>query len=428
MAKVWIACIIILAILPYHLIDKHITLHGLLILLLFIGSFCIGAVSIASKITTLHSPSRIDFSATERMLATAGIITVVAMIFDIRDKNVFDLSEAYDLRSDQASALLEGGASASTLGFQIGFLTYPAAYVYLVRAIIFDRQLNIPRIVAFGVLPILITTVAMGGRSPLLYAILISLFSLGSRRLFMRSQYCENLKHRRPRFLVPLIICAILVGAMYYFIAVFFTRAEGLGGASGMFLVAEQLWGVGFQGHGADLMRQILGDGVTYIIFVFGWYIVQGLVMASYIFDNYEGPVQFGVYGIDLISAVVRRVDGLLVARNFDSLQQLGTYGFFPSAFGSLYVDLWYFGISACAIWGALAGLVYQQIKCGRDSRWLLCAPFVTSGIVFSFINTPIGFSNGLVTHMWFIAAFLTARLQSRKPFRRRSESILAQT
>jgi len=31
-------------------------------------------------------------------------------------------------------------------------------------------------------------------------------------------------------------------------------------------------------------------------------------------------------------------------------------------------------------------------------------------------INTPIGFSNGFVTHLWMIAAFLTARPSLRAP------------
>ena len=37
-------------------------------------------------------------------------------------------------------------------------------------------------------------------------------------------------------------------------------------------------------------------------------------------------------------------------------------------------------------------------------------AYFVTMGILFSFINTPIGFANGLVTHLWLLVAFVAAR------------------
>ena len=416
MLKVWAACILLYAVLPFHLVDKHLTVEGFVILFLFLGAFCVGTLLIKPVKRGPAGPQRIDFSTTERLLAAAGVVTVLALLFDLRDKSVLDLTEAYDLRSDQASALMEGTASSSTVGFQIGFLTYPAAYVYLVRAIIFERRPNLTRLAAFGVLPVLMATVAMGGRAPLLYAILISMFALGTRKVFMRRQAPADTRRRRLGPLALLAIGVIVVGALYYFIAVFFTRAEVVGGAPGMFKVAEEIWGIGFRGPMADLMFRALGDEVTYIIFIFNWYVVQGLMMGNFLFSDYHGPMQLGVYGVDLVSALMRRLDGALVARNFDALQQLGTYGFLPSAFGSLYVDLWFFGILVSGAWGVLTGLVYQRIRSARDSRWLVFAPFVTMGILFSFINTPIGFSNGLVTHAWMLAAFLSARLKLRRP------------
>ena len=410
MLKVWAACILLYAALPFHLVDKHLTVEGFVILFLFLGAFCAGTLLIEPGRRVPAGPQRIDFSSTERLLATAGVVTVIALLFDLRDKSVLDLAEAYDLRSDQASALMEGAASSSTVGFQIGFLTYPAAYVYLVRAITFERRPSLTRLAAFGVLPVLMATVAMGGRAPLLYAILISMFALGTRKVFMRRQAPAGKRRRRLGPLALLSIGLIVAGALYYFVAVFFTRAEVVGGAPGMFKVAEEIWGIGFRGPMADLMFKALGDEVTYIIFIFNWYVVQGLMMGNFLFSDYHGPMQLGVYGVDLVSALVRRLDGALVARYFDALQQLGTYGFLPSAFGSLYVDLWFFGIGVSAVWGVLTGLVYQRIRSARDSRWLVFAPFVTMGILFSFINTPIGFSNGLVTHAWMLIAFLSSR------------------
>ena len=179
----------------------------------------------------------------------------------------------------------------------------------------------------------------------------------------------------------------------------------------------KEIWGIGFSGPVADLIFTAFGDEVTYIVFIFNWYVVQGVVMSNSLFADYHGPMQLGVYGVDLVSALVRRLDGELVARNFDALQQLGTYGFWPSAFGSLFVDLWFFGILVSGAWGALTGLVYQRLRSARDARWLLLAPFVTMGILFSFINTPLGFSNGLVTHLWMLIAFFSARrMKPRRP------------
>ena len=423
MLKVWAVFGMMYAVLPFQLVDRSLTLHGFVVLFLFIGAFCIGTLTIqpAVRRRAAGAVEHLNLSRSATALSVAGVVTIIAFLIDLRDKSVLDLALAYELRSDQAAALLDGEASTSTLAFQIGFLTYPAGYVYLVRAIVFERRPLLWRLAAFGFLPILMATLAMGGRAPLLYVILIAFLSMSARRIYRSRQDGAQGKARRARLgpIKVIGIVAIIAGALYYFVAVFAARAEVVGGASGMFKVAEEIWGIAFRGPMADAMFQLIGQEWTYLVFIFNWYVVQGLVMSNFLFAGYPGPAQFGVYGVDLVSALVRRIDGALVARYFDALQQLGTYGFLPSAWGSLYVDLWYFGLAASAAWGALAAWVYQNIRRARDSRWLAIAPFVTMGILFSFINTPIGFSNGLVTHIWVVVAFVVARpRRARHPHR----------
>ena len=429
MIQVWVACALLYAALPFHLVDKELTLAGALVMSLFLISFCFGALtfdSIAPPRSRRSTRWQIDFSRTDAWLAGAGAISIVAFLLDLRDKSVIDLTLAYELRSNTAGALQDGEASSTGLAFQIGFLTYPAAYVYAVRMVVFNHRIPILRTVAFGVLPVLLATMAMGGRSPLLYGIVVSMLAVGTRSLYLNGIKQRQGKTRNANVGVYKIlgIAAVAVGAMSYFVAVFFVRADLLGGGAGMFKVAEEVWGIGFRGPLADTMFDALGQEWTYIVFVFNWYVVQGLLMANFVFSDYQGPMQWGVYGIDLVSALVRRFDGPLIAGYFDALQRIGIYGFYPSAWGSLYVDLWLFGLVASAIWGALAGRVYCNVKLGRDSRWLLAAPFVTMGIVFSFINTPIGFANGLVTHLWLMVAFLTGR--QREPARMKRIPTLA--
>ena len=409
MVKAWIICIAIYVVLPFQLVEKHLTIQGFVVLGLFLGAFFIGTVAIRPAKPSAGRPQNIDFARTDRLLASVSVIAVVSLLIDLQSKDVFDLALSYELRSDQAAALMSGSASDSSVWFQIGFLTYPASYAYLVRVIVFDRRPNWLRLAAFGLLPALLSTLSMGGRAPLLYAIVLSLAALGVRGIFMRRQY-PGTKPRRLGSLAILCAAVIVGGALCYFIAVFFARAESLGGASAMFKIAEEIWGIGFRGPMASLMFNTLGQEVTYVIFIFTWYVVQGFPMGNILFTDYNGPMQLGVYGVDLASALVRRLDGELVASHFDALQQLGTYGFLPSAFGSLYVDFWLFGLVICVIWGTLSGLVFQRIRAANDSRWLLFAPFVTIGILFSLINTPLGFSNGLVTHLWALAAFVCSR------------------
>ena len=120
-----------------------------------------------------------------------------------------------------------------------------------------------------------------------------------------------------------------------------------------------------------------------------------------------------GTYGIDLMSAIMRRIDPQRVAEGFDSLLMLGTYGFFPSAWGSLYVDFGLFSLLFCIIWGVFSVLCYRRIVVQCRMDWLLVGPFVSIGILFSIINTPMGFTNGFVTHAWLLFAFLLLKRQN---------------
>ena len=209
----------------------------------------------------------------------------------------------------------------------------------------------------------------------------------------------------------------LLIAALFgYFVTVFVVRAQFAGGAEGMFEYAATVWGIGFQGPGFDLLFAVLGDYGTYMLFIFAWYLVQGLVMSNYLFSAYEGPLQLGVYGVDMLSAVARRVAPERLALGFDSLLSLGTYGFLPSAWGSLWVDFGWGGLLACIAWGAFTGLAWRRIVRERQGRWLLVGPFVSLGILFSVINTPFGFVNGLMTHIWLAAAFLMLKPVNSSP------------
>ena len=199
---------------------------------------------------------------------------------------------------------------------------------------------------------------------------------------------------------------------LLYFVQVFFARADVAGGVEGMFGVASTSWGVNFNGRFSNVFFALLGPDGTYLVFVFVWYLVQGLVMSNAIFTEYNGSMMLGSYGVDLIAAAMRRINGQFIADGYAVLLRMNTYGFLPSAFGSLYVDFRFFGLIPCFLWGWLSGKVYANVKRGVDDRWLLLVPFVTVGIFFSLINTPIGFSNGFVTHIWMVVAFLAAKVQ----------------
>lgn len=433
MLLVWLTCVVAFFILPFQLENRVMSLYGYLILFVFIGVFCIGAMMAARP--QPQQPRRtdiaVDFRLADRVLIAAALIAIGAAFMDTQGRNLFNLADAYEARSATAGALMSGGQSDSTIWFQFAFLTYPAGYVYLVREIAFRPRPILWRIGVFGLLPVIMAALSMGGRSPLLYALIMMIYAFNLRKqLHPKARPVQKAAtarpgpmaqarrpHRRPfklgvagKTLIGIVGTVMFV----YFMQVFLTRAEISGGVDTMFGVAGQSWGVNFNGPGSNFIFQFLGSEGTYLVFVSFWYMLQGLVMSNTLFTSYDGPMQFGVYGIDLASALMRRLNGEFVANGYAHLAAINVYGFFPSAFGTLYVDLRFLGLIPCLIWGWLAGKVYGLVKLGRDPRWVLAVPFIVVGIVFSIIGTPIGFSNGLVTHLWLIAVLCTVSVKLR--------------
>lgn len=427
MLMVWGWCIATFYILPFQLEGRVMTLYGFMILVLFIATFCAGSLAAARPQPQRPRPTdvAVDFRLTDRFLIVAAVIAVLASLVDIQGRDVLDLADAYQLRSDRASALMTGGASDSSIWFQFAFLTYPAGYVYLVREIAYQRRPVLWRIACFGLAPVVLASLAMGGRAPLFYAMVMLVYGFALRKQIFKPKAKASMPVRRtpgrparkPFKLGGAAKAALgIFGALgfIYFVQVFFARADVVGGVDVMFGVAQTSWGVNFNGPFSGVIFGIFGADGTYLIFIFLWYLVQGLVMSNSIFSDYHGSMLFGGYGIDLMGALLRRLNGEFLADGYSELLQINVYGFLPSAFGSLFVDLKFFGLLPCLIWGWLTGKVYGKVKQGRDPRWLLMVPFITVGIFFSLINSPIGFSNGFVTHIWMVAAFLSARVQTR--------------
>lgn len=417
MLGVWLACLLAFAALPYQLLDRPFSALGLASLMTFTLTFVIGTVMVRAprapkNATPIQAPTGVP--AAQRLVGAISLFATICLLVDAQGKDVLDLVAAYELRSEAADALLKGEASSSSVWFQLSFITFPAAYVFIALHILYAPRIRVLPLVCLGFAPIVLATVAMGGRNPIFYALLVALVSWRERR---------KVNHARPeskplvkRVFWTSLVFLLIAGLFGYFVTVFIVRAQVAGGVEGMFDYAAAVWGIGFQGPGFDLLFAVFGDYGTYFLFIFVWYLVQGLVMSNYLFSAYEGPLQLGVYGVDMLSAVARRVAPERLALGFDSLLSLGTYGFLPSAWGSLWVDFGWGGLLACAVWGAFTALAWRRIVRERQGRWLLVGPFVSLGILFSVINTPFGFVNGLMTHIWLAAAFLILKPGNPQP------------
>lgn len=416
MLAVWGLLVVAYVVLPFRSVEREFNLLGIASLAIFITAFVFGTLVPGRRRNPAHPSQRLrgvfcDASRAERVLMLVSGAAVLFLLLDIRGKSIFDLALSYELRSEAADALLNAEASQSSTWFQLAFLLYPAGYVYAVVHVLFAERLSGMRLAIFGLLPVGLATLAMGGRVPLLYWALCAFLAWRVRRhrLVAGHPLLLPLSPMQRRGMVSGV--SVFVAAMtYYFAVVFFVRAQVAGGAAEMFELAESRWGIAFDGALSGPIFAVLGPDGAYLLFVFVWYLVQGLVMSTFLLSAYDGPMQFGIYGVDLVSAVMRRASPELVASGFADLLSMNVLGFLPSAFGSLYVDLRYFGVLVCFAWGMLAALVHRRIRAGNDERWLVFGPIVTLGILFSVINTPIGFTNGLMTHFWLFVAFLLLR------------------
>lgn len=418
MVMIWGAALLAFLALPFELTFRSISLEGMIVLIIFILVFCLGAL-LRTAYTPQHPVTPPDDLRTKKadiMLKVLASIACLTMGYEALTGGALNLGAAYSQRSDQAQALLHGGLSQSSSIFKIGFLCYPASYVYLARAIILKRKPSILAIIVFGMLPGVLTGLAMGGRSPMVSTIAYAYLAYRTRLvIFPPKDRSDMPRARRIHPLIKVAAVGMMFIAFQYFVQVFIARAEVVGGADVMLGIVATQWGVTFSGPGAVAMIDIIGPVATYLVFVFVWYLIQGIVMSNALFTAYDGEPLFGVYGIDIMSAVMRRVDPVGVSDKFNYLLGLETYGFLPSAFGTLFVDFLYVGIILAGVWGWLAAVVYRNIRRGRDPRWFLFAPFITFGILFSLVNTPLGFSNGFVTHFWMVVTFMLMRPPRRK-------------
>ncbi|MEP3428006.1 MAG: oligosaccharide repeat unit polymerase [Hyphomicrobiales bacterium] len=410
---VWGSAFVAYLILPFELTFRTMTDEGVLILILFIVAFCFGALlrTVHVPAHQVNPPDKLRFANADFLLVSLASVALLSLGFEVFRSGLLDLGTAYSQRSNQAQALLHGGLSQSSGLFKIGFSCYPASFVYLVRCILLERKPRLVPLVIFGVLPGIMAGIVMGGRTPMFCTLAYGFLAYRARNFLYNTRPDKG--QPTHQFIHPNVkILAILAGslAFVYFIKVFIARAEVLGGTEVMFQHVATHWGVTFSYPSAVLMIEMLGPTVTYLIFVFSWYLIQGIVMSNTLFTEYAGEPLIGVYGIDILTAVIRRINPEWVAGNFNYLLDLEVYGFFPSAFGTFFVDFSYIGIIFAAMWGWLAAVVYRNIRRGSDPRWFLFSPFVTLGIVFGLVNTPLGFSNGFITHFWLLLAFLLIR------------------
>ena len=414
MLATWSFAVALYFLLPFQLVGRTMTFYGFAILTALIITFCVGSLAASQpkpqwqrRAQVLVSPS---FGLADKIMTAVSMIAIFSSLYDLYSGSGTDLNASWLVRDSRAGAMLSGAASESSLAFQIGFLTAPIAYAIIARLVIFDEKIRYPRLVLLGFGPPAAAALASGGRGPLGFALVF--FGLAVMvRAYVRRDPNRVVKRKLTgrQIFFGAVIGVIFLASLNYFVKVFAVRAGG-DIPEGMFDVVAERWGVTFGGPYAETMIAVLGEGNSYLIFLFAWYYIQGLFFSNILFTDYSGSQMWGLYGVELLLGAMRRINPDYVAQRYAELNALDVFGFVPSAFGTFYVDFKWLCFAAVFLWGWLAGLVYRKCRTSMDSRWLLAAPFVMQGIFFSTINSPLGLTNGLATLGWMILIFIISK------------------
>lgn len=413
MLIVWAMAVAAFVILPFQIETRTVTTHGFLILALFLGTFVAGSF-LASPILPRKKQivyERLDMARADKLIFFGTLVAIFALLAESATTSVTTLEGAFLDRNERSVGVLLGQDTGGSIFFQIGFLTYPIAFVAIVREILFRERIRIYALAFFGFLPPVLAALVMGGRGTILFAFVVLVAAFWTRGvLFPRSKKVRSKESRGRRVVTAIAVAAGMMVAMDYFVDVFLVRANVAGGVQAMSQIAAYNWGVSFNGKGSETLYAIVGESNAYLIYIFIWYLVQGLLISNTIFSEFTGDPTLGIYGVDLATAVARRIDPEFVSSRFLSLAGLNVYGFLPNAFGSLYVDFKFFGLVLTFAWGFACGFVYRRTMRSSDARWLFVWPLISVGLIFSLLNTPLGFNNGFTTHIWFLAVTLLIR------------------
>ena len=81
MVSTWLFAVLLYLIFPFELTTRVISSHGILILVMFIGAFCIGAIIHTLPVNQIEfaDSSEVDFERVDRLLIAAITIAIVVV-------------------------------------------------------------------------------------------------------------------------------------------------------------------------------------------------------------------------------------------------------------------------------------------------------------------------------------------------------------
>lgn len=180
-------------------------------------------------------------------------------------------------------------------------------------------------------------------------------------------------------------------------------------------LVIDKAWNVEPAGYIRPLFRDSLPLSVSKVSILASFYLTHSPMVLARVVKEESGEGEqigpfFGVYQIGVLSPLLRILapERGIPGKMTEELQEAEIFGFFPSVFGSAYLD---FGAVGGAlylfVWGAVGGVGLALSRRRSGVTGPLCLCFVIATVFLSPINGPLGVANSALIFGSILAAGL---------------------
>jgi hypothetical protein len=403
-------------------VEPSPSLRSMCLALALMGTFALGFVFTCGR----HSRRNIPPPAGPRPGIPAGIVAAFLVVGALGavlqafgkagDVAAMDLESIYRLRLERAEDLMRGRASSSRLASIVGFATYPACIVGICATFRWFEHARAPlRVLAVAAsVAVVCMTLVSGGRGTLF---LLGLLLAGAGVLRRLAGLPWIPWDRAIRVAVLLAIC----GFIAYSSVLWKVRSSESSMDAERFLeYARDAWGMQLRPWFQDAFGGLLGAEGVRAAACRAFYMTQSLSVLERVLAVPALQPMLGLYEVDVLAGAVRllgsRADAFLADSNA-ALESAKVYGFFAGAWGGLVVDFGIVGaFIAAGAWGALAGRSWRAAVLAPDAPASLFAAFWLAASAWSFVSSPIGFSNAALVLAWFAAFALVARPAPGRP------------
>lgn len=376
-------------------------------IVLFISGIFSATMVPIPKSTAVISPSRVNTAI--MVTASVGIVGILLLAYDKVLLSGLDYTQGLAAVRFQRDIEVAGGIEVPRSGFlYLGYAVFSFGYCAVILFLLNAEMVRgLPAAAAqIAVASPIIYSLLYGGRAPMLLLVLLA-GGAGLVRTLVRKPLLPRAHWIRPKLI------ALFLGLLLYNNYTWEERRQisSIEGYSGYLKVASKYWSLAPK----VWVNEAVLDGrlpaqATMNILSNTLYLTHSVVTLDKMIEHRSlfSPY-LGAYQIGIVSPIMRVFfpGARIVDRMTEDLQESGTFGWFPSAWGAWFMDLGAFGaMVAIFIWGLLSGLAYRLVRRRSGSGAQLLLSFALASVLVSPLNAPFGLSNSFLI---FCAMVVTA-------------------